>query len=444
MKLNNPPSASLDRRSLLRTSLGSLALRSIASGLPASLLLSPRPGRAQADPLASGPGRMLVVFTSQAGDPINANVPGTYGEFAEEVVHPEDPAMEATQVRLREHITTAARPWAELPQYVLDQTCFFHHATYTPVHQDQPKVMRLMGATDDDEMLVSLLAKLLAPRQGAVQALPLSLGARAGGELLTAQSRVLANVGPRSIARALGGADGPLASMHALRDREIDRIHKVYRSHGNVHDRRLLDAWARSRDEVRTISDELVGRLSAINNDGEDSQVVAASVLAAMNITPVITVRGRFGGDNHTDPGLARETDQTVTGVARIGRLRSELDNLKLQGVLRHDVIIGSINVFGRTLMSRGTEGRDHNRGHHCAILMGPGIRGSVVGGLERSGNDYRSTSIDPDTGGRIGSIPYDESLASMAKTLGVALGVDETALNAQIKLGQPVRAALA
>ena len=434
----------LDRRQLLRSTFGTVALRSLASGLPASMLLAPRLGRTQTDPMAGGPGRMLILFTSQSGGPVNANVPGTYGAGAEEVAHPPAATMAPTELRLSGRAYTAAKPWADLPQTVLDQAVFFHHATYTPVHQDQSRVMRLMGAADDDEMAVSIFSKALAPRQGSVQAVPLSLGARGGAELLTARGRVLANVGPRSIARALGGAQGPLASLHALRDREIDRIYALYREHGTRHDRELLDAWARSRDEVRNVNEGLASRLDAIDSDNEDNQVIAASVLAAMNITPMITVRGTFGGDNHNDANLTREATQTVTGVARIGRLITEIDALRSQGVLRQEVIVGSLNVFGRTLRKKGTAGRDHNRGHHVAVLIGPGLKGSVIGGIERNGNDYRSVSIDSTTGAAGGDIPYEETLASMAKTLGTALGVDEATLNANIKLGKPVKAALA
>jgi hypothetical protein len=435
---------SLHRRQFLRGALGGLALRSVASGLPAGLLLAPRAGRAQADPLAEGPGRMVILFTSQAGDPVNANVPGCYGPGAEEVAHPADPRMAPTELRLSGRPYTAAKPWADLPQRVLDQTVFFHHATYTPVHQDQSKVMKLMGATDGDEMLVSVLARHLAPRQASVQAVPLSLGARTGAELLTAQGRVLANVGPRSIRRALGGPQGPLASLHELRDREIDRIYQLYREHGTRHDRQLLDAWARSRDEVRSVGDELLSRLDAIDGDDEDNQIIAASVLAAMNITPVITVRGRFGGDNHNDADLAREVRQTVSGVARMGRLMTELAALRRQGVLRHDVIVGSINVFGRTLRKKGTRGRDHNRGHHVTVMMGPGLRGGVIGGIERSGNDYRSRSIDAVTGAAGGDIPFSDTLGAMAKTLGAAAGLPRSALDEAIRAGRPVESAFA
>lgn len=435
----------LDRRQLLRTAtFGTLALRSVATGIPASLLLAPRPGRAQSDPLANGPGRMFVLFTSQSGDPLNANTPGTYGPGAEEVAHPPAATMAPTTLRLNGVEHTAAKPWADLPQNILDKTVFFHHATYTPVHNDQSKVMRLMGATDDDEMLISLFAKDLAAKQGSVQSAPLSLGARSGSELLTSGGRVLANVSPRSIQRALGDATGPLASLHAMRDREIDRIYRIYKDHGTKFDRDLLDAWTRSRDEVRTISDELLGRLDSIDGDGQANQVTAASVLAAMNITPAMTIKGAWGGDNHADTGLTREATQTVAGVAAMRRLYESMESLRSQGILRHEVIIGAMNVFGRTLRKKGTAGRDHNRNHHVTVMMGAGLRGSLIGGIERRGNDYTSRTIDAETGAAGGNIPFDETFSSMAKTLGTALGVSSTTLDEGIKKGVPVQAALA
>lgn len=435
----------LNRRDLLKSTLGGIALRAVATGLPASMLLNPRVGRAAPlDPLAEGPGRMLIMFASRRGDPINANVPGTYGPGAEEAAHPEDPAMAPTQLRLSGQRYTAAKPWADLPQNVLDRTVFFHHATYTPVHQDQSKVMRLMGATDNDEMLVSILAKSLGERQGSVQKLPLSLGATSGTELLSANGQILANASPTSVQRALGGAQGPLSRAFDLRDRDIDRIYNLYKEHGTPHDMRLLDAWARSRDEVRSVNEALLERLDVIDGNDEDNQVTAAAVLAAMNITPVLTVHGRFGGDNHNDTNLVAETAQHVTGVARMGRLVTELDALRRDGVLRHEVVVGTLNVFGRTLRKKGTAGRDHNRGHHVTVLMGDVFRGSVIGGIERNGNDYISRSIDPVTGAAGGSIPYEATLGAMGKTLATGLGLPQAEIDAAVELGQPVEACFA
>lgn len=129
----------LNRRDFMKSAFGSLALRSLATGIPASVLLNPRVGRASPDALANGPGMMLILATSSRGDPLNANVPGTYGPGAAEVAHPADPLMAPTQLTLSGQSYTAAKPWADLPQSTLDRTVFFHHATYTPVHQDQSR-----------------------------------------------------------------------------------------------------------------------------------------------------------------------------------------------------------------------------------------------------------------------------------------------------------------
>ncbi len=434
----------LNRRDLLKSSFGTMLLKSLATGIPASVLLKPRVGRASADLLADGPGRMLILTTSQSGDPLNANVPGTYGAGAPGAAHSADLSMAPTSLTLGGRTFTAAKPWADLPQSTLDRTVFFHHATYTPVHQDQSNVMRLMGATYESEMLVSIFARELAPRQGSVQATPLSLGARNGSELLTAGGQVLANVGPQSIRAALGGPQGPLAGLHGLRDREIDRLYKLYRDQGTRHDLRLLDSWARSRDEVRSVSAELLQRLDAIDGDDEINQVRAAPILAAMNITPVITIRLGFGGDNHNDNGLTTEAAQTVSGVAALGQLVSEIDGLRAEGVLRHEVIVGTMNVFGRTLKKKGMNGRDHNRGHHVSVLIGSSLSPGVIGGIEPNGNDFVARSINSTTGSAGGDIPFEETLGSMAKTLGLALGISRERMDAAVKLGRPVEAALA
>ncbi|MEL6185958.1 MAG: DUF1501 domain-containing protein, partial [Myxococcota bacterium] len=143
------------------------------------------------------------------------------------------------------------------------------------------------------------------------------------------------------------------------------------------------------------------------------------------------------------DEGLVSETDQTISGVARMGRLMAELDVLRAQGVLRHDVVVATMNVFGRNLRKKGTAGRDHNRGHHVTVMMGDGLRGGVVGGIERSGDDYIASSINSTTGEAVGDVPFDETLAAMAKTMGRAVGVEASALDENISLGRPVMSAL-
>src|SRR5690606_39344073 len=79
------------RRAMWRRALcgaGGIGLRSLATGIPASVLLNPL--RAHA---ATPPARALVLVTSAAGDPIGANVPGTYGAGKEGIVHPESPDL---------------------------------------------------------------------------------------------------------------------------------------------------------------------------------------------------------------------------------------------------------------------------------------------------------------------------------------------------------------
>lgn len=121
---------------------GGLLWRSLATGIPAKILLDPL--RASAEDLPTG--RILILSSSQAGDPVNANVPGTYG-FSD-IFHPDTPEMAETALRLGDVETTAAKPWAGLSQKVLDRTVFFHHATYTPVHGELNRVQRMMDATD--------------------------------------------------------------------------------------------------------------------------------------------------------------------------------------------------------------------------------------------------------------------------------------------------------
>jgi len=59
----------------------------------------------------------------------------------------------------------AAQIWSTLPAAVLSRTCFFHHGTYTVIHPDEGKVLRLMGAVAGGEMLPSM--RLARARRGA-------------------------------------------------------------------------------------------------------------------------------------------------------------------------------------------------------------------------------------------------------------------------------------
>jgi hypothetical protein len=65
---------------------------------------------------------------------------------------------------------------------------------------------------------------------------------------------------------------------------------------------------------------------------------------------------------------------------------------------------------------------------------------------LQTSGRDYRAQGIDSVTGlgTDTGDITYENTLASVGKTLGIATGVSQAVLDQQITLGKVIPAALA
>ena len=106
---------------------GSLTLRSLATGLPAWFIANPRLARA-AGP-ACNSAQFIIFATSQQGDPLNCNAPGT--DSYPQIVHPSDPALAATTFSLAGSNVVGAQVWATgFPRRASsDRTCFFHHAT---------------------------------------------------------------------------------------------------------------------------------------------------------------------------------------------------------------------------------------------------------------------------------------------------------------------------
>jgi hypothetical protein len=292
-----------------------------------------------------------------------------------------------------------------------------------------------------------VFAKSLAPRLETIQAEPISLGARGGSELLAFEGRTLSKVTPTALRTVLAGVEGPLADLQTLRDRDIDRIYGLYRAEGTENQRRMLDRFAQTRDEARAVSESLLGRLATVDGDDAQNQVRAAPILAAMAVAPVITVRIPFGGDNHRDTSLVNETEQTITGVAMLGELVSQADALRREGVLRNDVVVGTMNVFGRTLSRsrKGYNGRDHNSRHHVTVLIGDSIRAGVIGGVTRANRDWGALPIDSATGegDERGDVSYEDTFASVAKTVGAALGVPQAVLDEDITQGRVLDVAL-
>lgn len=177
---------------------------------------------------------------------------------------------------------------------------------------------------------------------------------------------------------------------------------------------------------------------------GASGQIVGAAIVAAMNVTPVVLVRIPFGGDNHADPSLALESEQTVTGVQAIGALMSKLEEYALSD----RVTFASLNVFGRTLKQLGTEGRNHWADHHVSVIIGKPARAGVIGGVTASAEtgDYTALPIESTSGlgAAGGDVPVNETLAAFGKTLGALVGVPQEVLDKSILKGKVVPAALA
>jgi hypothetical protein len=433
------------KRRFLRNSLygaGFLGLRALATGIPMGILANPHKARADVPPSCGTSPQYLILATSGSGDPLNANVPGMYEDPG--VYHPADPLMAPTAMTFGSRTLKAALPWTQLAPNILARTSFFHHGTYTNGHGDAPKVNRLMGAIKRQEMLVSVIAKNNAGCLQTVQQQPAVLSRN----LITFAGSVLPTLSPPNLQAVLAAPTGALAQLQAIRDQDVNKLNDLFKSTGNTAQRAILDKYALSQTEARSLSQQLLSDLSLIKGTTRQDENIAAAVLIKMNVAPVVVMNYSFGGDNHGDTGLAGETKETIASTVAIGDLMTRLTTYGLQD----KVTIAFQNVFGRTLKmdshSGNADGRNHNATHHCSVFIGAGFKSSVIGGIElnTSGNDYRATGIDSASGGSVdgGDIPYENTLGAAGKTLGMACGVAQAVLDDQITLGMPVTAALA
>jgi hypothetical protein len=439
----------ISRRQALISTLfgaGAIGLRSLATGLPVSFLLNPR--RALADlPEGGSPDagtltnpQFIIFNTSGNGDPINANVPGTYTDPA--IAHSADPSMAPTPLTIQGQTYTAAQPWSTLPQNVLDRTCFWHLMTNTPVHPKEPDVLKLMDTTQADEMLPSILAKLLAPSLGTIQAQPISVGATSPSEGLTFDGQALPIIPALALKATLTSAPGPLTTLQPLRDQTLNQLYDLYKNGASPAGQAYIDSLVTSQAQVRNINQALLSQLASIKDNSATSQVTAAVTLIQMKVTPVIAVHIPFGGDNHRDIALAAESAQTVTGVAAIGQLMAALASAGLTD----QVTFLTLNVFGRTIGPANTDGRQHNPNHQVSISIGKYLKGGVIGGVGPVANDYGALPIQSTTGQAAsgGDIPAELTLASFGQTVLASLGVDPATIASQILLGKVISAAIA
>ena len=296
-----------------------------------------------------------------------------------------------------------------------------------------------MGAVRRQEMLISLLARNLAPCLGTIQTEPAVISPN----LITYQGRVLPILSPPDLSALLSGPRTPLARLQRLRDADMDRLNSLFKKDGTAAQRALLDEHAQSQAQARSLSALLLDSLSQVKGSSRSDLNITAAVLIKMNVAPVVTMSYSWGGDNHSDSGLATEAAETVASVEAITNLMGRLREFGLQD----RVTFVAQNVFGRTLCRKVREpnGRDHHGNHHCSVMIGSRIRSSLIGGVELKGIEYEGQDLSSQTGqgGAGGDIAFADTLGAMGKTLGVAVGVNQSVLDDQITQGKVVKAAL-
>lgn len=432
----------LNRRQLLLSGLagaGLVGLRAMVTGLPVSFILNPK--LAQADGCGSANPQFLILSMSAQGDALNVNVPGTYdlpAEFAAGTVNHCDPAdmsMTPTSLTISGQKWTAAKPWSTLPQSVLDRTVFFHHLTGTANHGELGRVLELFGALRRGQWLPSYFAKTLHTCFNTVQVQPVTIG----GEQLSFEGQYLPKLTPTGLKAVLSAPKDLAAKLQSLRDDTLNKLNQALKENRakTSAERAFLDNMALSQTDLRTMIQQVASDLATITSDDATNQVTAAALLIKMNVTPVVTIHLPFSGDNHSDNNFANEATQTTASVNNIKALMSKLQSYGLQD----KVTFASLNVFGRTFAD--LNGRGHNASHSVALMIGKGFKGSVIGGIVPGGH---AADIDPATGRAAagGALPATDTLASVAKTLGLGIGITEEQLSDQITSGTAIRSALA
>jgi hypothetical protein len=439
------------REALLRMLFGAglVGLRALATGVPAAILANPLKALAAA-PDAGAPAstltnpQFLIFSTTGAGDPVNCNAPGTYDD--PNIGHASDPSLAATPMMLGGEMVKAGKIWSTLPAAVLARTCFFHHGTYTVIHPDEGKVLRMMGALAGGEMLPSMLSRELAGALGTVRRQPISLSG-SFSEAVYYQGAPQPLLTPTTLSSVLASPKNGLGSMDLvkLRDRGLDSLNALAKSQGNNAQKDFIDQYATSTTQLRTLQTELLSSLSMLKNDNQDSQIQAALILFQMKVTPAVVVHIDFGGDNHSDVNLANEVARHQSGVATLSKMMDGITAAKLQD----RVTFAMLNVFGRTMIAKDVaNGRQHNDGHHVTVMIGPKVKASVIGGVAQpaAGKEYQAMPIDSATGkgSSSGDIDFRSTFGAMGKTLAAAVGLSADTIEANVLTGAVIPAALA
>jgi hypothetical protein len=451
---------SISRREALLAgalSYGSLALRSLITGLPTAFLLN----KAESTWAAAVNARFLILSHMGDGDPLNTNVPGTYGNplNANDPLHQIQHANIAqlgevalgfeqpVAFNLGDEQVYAARPWAELPTDLLARSAFWHHATYTNAHPDLAVVLGLGGALkgfngSGGDHLGSFVAQENHQNLGTLSADLL----RIGGSSTLANGVPAPQLNPTALKSIFATKVFGFDQMVAMRDQFIDHTYQNIKTEGTPAHKVFLDRYALSRQEAQKIGDSLGDLITDISGNTPADQAKMAAALIQLKISPVITLGLPFGGDNHQDTDLAEEVADTLIAIEALKTLWAKLTFAGVQD----QVVFANLNVFGRTLLRSPSGGRDHNGSHHCMYVFGNTLKPQVVGALEpyarrADAMDFKAMAIQSTTGVGLsnGDIPFEQTLSSVGKTLAAAVGVSSDRVALRIDTGKVISGAL-
>ncbi|WP_394201393.1 DUF1501 domain-containing protein [Marinagarivorans algicola] len=452
--------ASLTRRHALLAStlsFGSVAMRSVITGLPAAFLM----GKPEHTWAATGNAKYLILSHQQQGDPLNANCPGTYADAN----NANDPRHQIERAQVKElgsaaegfenpvafnlgsQTVRAAKCWSELPQELLDRSAFWHHGTFTNAHIDFKVVMGLNGALKGPNLNGSDHIGSFIAQENAEQLGTLSKEfIRVGGSSTLSSGVPAPELKPTLLKSIFTANVVGFDNMVAMRDQFIDQTYADIKTRGTAAQRAFLDRYAISQQEAQALGDSLGGLIEDIDDNSTADQAKMAAALIQLKVSPVITLGFDFGGDNHNDADLAREVSETTQTIDALKVLWQKL----VAAGIEDQVAFASMNVFGRTLLRSASGGRDHNGRHHAMYVFGANIKPGVIGGLEtyigrRGTTDFSATAIHSAGGAARGNadIPYEETLSAVGKTLAAAVGVPTARINQRIDGGKIITGGL-
>ena len=187
------------------------------------------------------------------------------------------------------------------------------------------------------------------------------------GEVITFGGRILPALTPVGLRDVFVSPKGPLTNLQALRDADPIASMPCSNKTATASSAVTWTAWPSRSPSCATYPDNLLGSLATIKTNDLDGQLTAAVALIQMNVTPASVIFIPFGGDNHSDANLARESAQHVSSCAAIASLWQKLAAAKLD----QKTTFVLMNVFGRTLNRPQRMGRDHLGSHHCTVISG-------------------------------------------------------------------------